>query len=257
MLQYLKENDGAKVDVLAAILGVSPVTIRRDIEHFISQGIVARLYGGAKLVGGVLNDEPLASAEVGLSDHARKLALQKQAIARYAASLIEDRDTLFINSSSTALLVLKYLEDKQVVVITNNGKALQLPEKPSVEIVLTGGELSKHKQSMVGEFATYILSKVTATKCFLGVSGISAEGGFTTSVLQETVVNQMMLKRCTGPRIVLADSSKVGREHNFLTGEISNISCLITDSGADPQQLDLLRDKGVDVVVVDPLDKLD
>ena len=97
---------------------------------------------------------------------------KKHIIAKYAADLIDDGDTIFINSSSTALLILQYLGNKRVYVVTNNGKALQSTIGSNVELVLTGGQVYERKQSLVGEFATYILSKITADKCFLGVSGI-------------------------------------------------------------------------------------
>ena len=111
------------------------------------------------------------------------LIIQKHILAKYAADLINDGDTIFINSSSTALLILEYLGNKRVYVVTNNGKALQSTIGPNIELVLTGGQVYERKQSLVGEFATYILSKITANKCFLGVSGISSDSGISTSVL--------------------------------------------------------------------------
>lgn len=251
ILQHLKENRSVKVDDLAEELSVSPITIRRDLQLFEEKGIVERFYGGANLIEGALGDDP------SLSDASHKYTLQKHAIAKHTADIIEDGDTIFMNSSSTALLVLKYLKDKHVVVITNNGKALQVPKDPKIELVLTGGEVYERKQSMVGEYATHILSKIAANKCIMGVSGVSAQAGITTSVLQETAVNQMMLKRCNGLTYVLADSSKVGVEHNFISGEISQVSCLITDSDADSMQLDILREKGIEIITVDPLDTIE
>ena len=79
------------------------------------------------------------------------------------------------------------------MVITNNGKILGMNLSPNVEIILTGGEVYGRKQSMVGDIATQIISKITATKCFIGVSGINANTGISTSVLQETTVNMKML----------------------------------------------------------------
>lgn len=245
ILESLKETGSVKVLSLAELFSVSPITIRRDLELFEENGIVTRFYGGANLINGALSDDPA------LSSSSLKHDLQKHAIAKKAASLIKDGDIVFINSSSTALLALQYLEGKHVVVITNNGKALQVDIPPQIELVLTGGEVYERKQSMVGEYATHILSKVTANKCLLGVSGISVGYGITTSVLQETTINQMMITRCHGETIVLADHSKVGKEHNFSSGTIDQISCLITDSNSDTKELESLHKNGVDVMVVD------
>ena len=249
ILKHLKENGSIKVTDLAEFLSVSPLTIRRDLDSFQEKGIVTRFYGGATLVDGALRDDP------SFSESSHQYDLQKHAIAKKAASLIEDGDTILINSSSTALLVLQYLEGKHVIIITNNGKALQVPKQPGIELVLTGGEVYERKQSMVGEYATHILAKISANKCLLGVSGISVASGITTSVLQETAINKMMLERCNGKTIIVADSSKIGRGHNFSSGTVNQVSCLITDSSANPKELDLLRENGIDVMVVDlPID---
>lgn len=244
ILQYLKENGTVKVDDLSKKLGVSPITIRRDLQLFEDNGIVEKFYGGATLVERALDDDPSFSAS------SEEYVSQKHAIAKRAADLVEDGDIIFINSSSTALLILEYLEDKQVTVVTNNGKALQISSSPNIDLVLTGGEVNRRKLCMVGDYATHLLSKISADKCFLGVSGVSAALGISTSVLQETTINSMMLKKCNGPTIILADSSKVGKNHNFLIGEINRISYLITDSNADPEELELIRTKGIEVLTV-------
>jgi DeoR/GlpR family transcriptional regulator of sugar metabolism len=250
ILKCLKEHNSVQVDDLAEEMKVSPTTIRRDLQIFEQQNIVARFHGGAKLLEGNLKEDPAPDT---LSP---KSILQKHAIAKYAASLIDDGDTIFINSSSTALLILKYLTNKRVIVITNNGKAINAEKDPRVEVVLTGGEIYERKQSMVGEFAIHTLTKITANKTFIGVGGISIRGGITTSVLQETPINDMMLKRCIGPCFVLAGSSKIGKQHNFLSGSLDKISTIITNKGADETEISLLRGKGIGIIEVDPLDEI-
>lgn len=244
ILQSLKEDRTVKIDDLSKKLGVSPITIRRDLQVFQDNGIVEKFHGGATLKEGTLNDDP------SFTDYSEKNVSRKHFIAQRAADLIDDGDTIFINSSSTALLILEYLGDKHVTVVTNNGKALQITSGPNVDLVLTGGEVNRRKLCMVGDYATHILSRISAKKCFLGVSGISADLGISTSVLQETTINSTMIKKCTGPIIVLADSSRVGKNHNFLIGEINRISYLITDSNSDPKQLELIKSKGINVITV-------
>lgn len=244
ILQELKDNRTVKIDELSKKLGVSPITIRRDLQLFQENGIVEKFYGGATLVEKALDDDP------SFSDSSEKYLTHKHAIAQCAAELIEDGDIVFINSSSTALLVLEYLGDKHVTVVTNNGKALQVSNSPNIDLVLTGGEVSRRKLCMVGDYATHLLSKISANKCILGVSGISANLGISTSVLQETTINSTMLKKCNGPTIILADNSKVGKNHNFLIGEINRISYLITDSNADEKEIELIKAKGIEVLTV-------
>lgn len=251
ILQCLKENKTVHVDEIAQKLNVSPTTIRRDLQIFEQKQLVERFHGGAQLLAGKLKED---TAEDALSP---RTVLQKHAIARYAASLIEHGDTIFMNSGSTTLLILRYLADKRVIVVTNNGNALGAEKGPRVELILTGGEVYERKQSLVGEFALSTLSKITANKTFIGVGGISVEGGITTSVLQETAINEMMLKRCSGPRFVVTTSDKIGREHNFLSGSIDKISTLITDQDADSAEISRLRSRGIEIVQLDPVTEIE
>ncbi|ACD52935.1 DeoR/GlpR transcriptional regulator [Clostridium botulinum] len=247
ILDYLKSNESINTNDLAEILEISPLTLRRDLQALDEQGLIVRYYGGAKLANDINNSENILKE----TDTDLLLNKKKNIIAKYAADLIKDGDTVFINSSSTALLMLKYLGNKRVYIVTNNGKALQVTIPPNVELVLTGGQVYERKQSLVGDFATYILSKITADKCFLGVSGITSDSGISTSVLQETLINHEMINRCNGPVYILADSSKVGRHHNFSSGDIEEISHLITDSDVDKNELNLLKEKNVDTIILD------
>lgn len=240
IIDKLKEYSSVKVDGLSKELSVSPITIRRDLQLLEDEGLVKRFHGGATIINSYNNyfntDESL---------------IIRNKLAQEAAKLVQENDTIFINSSSTAIQILKYLKSKRVTVITNNGNALNMNIDPSIQLILTGGAVYPEKNSMIGDFASHILSQVTADKCFLGVSSISADSGIGTSIFQETSINKMMLSRCKGNRIVIADSSKVGKEYNFLSADISMVSCLITDEGCDSSHENLLKEKGIEVIKVD------
>ncbi|AJA46915.1 transcriptional regulator, DeoR family [Clostridium pasteurianum DSM 525 = ATCC 6013] len=244
ILEYLRVHEELSNNDLSEKLKISPLTLRRDLQALDDEGLITRFYGGAKLIDAkdTLNHKR--------THNDINLQLKLNSIAKYAADLVQDGDTIFMNSSSTVLLMLKYLKNKRVNVVTNNGKALNENIDSNVELVLTGGQVYERKQSLVGDFATYILSKITADKCFLGVSGISYESGISTSVLQETLVNHEMIKRCGGPVYILADSSKVGRHHNFSSGDINEISDLITDSDIDKNEIENFQSKNVNVITI-------
>lgn len=243
ILKYLKENKFAKTEELATLLKTSNITIRRDFQNLEKEGVIRRKYGGAELIEGALSEDPYFN-------HSNiEIEKIKDSIAKKAAEFIEDGDSIFINSSSTAIKLLEYIEDKRVMVITNNGKILGMNLSPNVEIILTGGEVYGRKQSMVGDIATQIISKITATKCFIGVSGINANTGISTSVLQETTVNMKMLENCNGPTFVLSDNSKIGIHHNFSSGDISKVNYVITNEIEDDKsELEKLREKGVKII---------
>ena len=180
------------------------------------------------------------------------LSTRQMAIAQCAADLLENGDIVFINSSSTALMVYSCIQGKSLVIVTNNCNALALPNNPCVELILTGGEMIGNKQALVGELAMNPLTKITASKCILGTNGISAMAGISSNKIQETAVNRLMLKKCNGPKILVADGSKIGHEDNFAYAEINDITHLITDLTADDEELAKIRRAGVAVTIVDP-----
>lgn len=245
MLQHIRKNKSANISDLAEIFKVTPITIRRDLTYLEEKGYVKRFFGGVKsLLPPDIDEVPTS----GIND---PNSLIRMKIAMKATEMIKDGDTIFMNSSSTALLMMKYLKNKSVLIVTNNGRALFSKRDPQIELILTGGEVYGQKKSLVGEFALNVLYKITATKCILGVSGISVEGGITSNVIQETAINQLMLQRCSGEKIVLADGSKIGTNQNFFSGNISDITHLITDTTASKKELDLIQEQGIQVILSD------
>ncbi|MEG0266941.1 MAG: DeoR/GlpR family DNA-binding transcription regulator [Bacilli bacterium] len=231
------------VDVLARTFHVSHLTIRRDLQYWEEKGAIDRFYGGAKLVQNfVINDDLSHSNEA-----------YKHAIAKYAAQYVKEGDTLFINTSSTALLVLKYIKNKRVTIITNNGKAIFMEHDPLISICLTGGELRIPKESMVGDFALNNLNRVSANKAFLGCSGISAKSGMSTAILQEVAINELMITRCIGETFILADHTKIGNDHSFISGSISAFDYLISDTSANNEEVNAIEELGIQTVLLEPL----
>ena len=240
ILKIIEYRSKVTIKELADELKISPITIRRDFDYFEEKKQIERFHGGASI------------SKVSFSPNifSSNLTHNKHAIAKAAARFVEDGDTIFINTSSTALLLTEYITPKQVTIITNNGKAIFAEHKEGIFIVLSGGELRLPKESLVGDFALHNLSRVKATKCFLGCSGISRSGGFTTAVLQEVAINEMMLKNTTGLKFVLADNKKVGKTSSFISGTIENINYLITDIEAKQDEVDALREIGLKIIKV-------
>lgn len=251
LLHYLKENGSGDVSQISEFLGVSPITVRRDLDELANRSLVVRYFGGARYLQLDESDDEPAYLET-----TTQRLEQKRAIVQRAAELLEDGDIVFINSSSTALLIYPYIQAKSIMIVTNNGRSLLAQRASGVELILTGGEVYGNKQSLVGQFALDALARITATKCILGVSGISVQGGITSRIIQETAINQMMLNRCSGSKIVVADSSKIGVEHNFFSGKIEDIDRLITDTGVDTDILESIRNAGIIVDTVNPINDI-
>ena len=229
IIEIMKENPEVRVDDLAEKLGVSLITIRRDLQFLEEKQLLIRTYGGA----------------VASMDTEDEVQMYRRLIARYAAGLVDDGDALFINTSSSALRVMEYITSNNVTVITNNGKAINCERGPGVSVVLTGGELRHPKEAMVGDFALRNLQPIYAKKAFIGCSGISAEVGMTTGIFNEVSINELMIDHATEAVCLLADHTKIGKNSSFISCPIEKIKYLITDEKASEEALALIREKGV------------
>lgn len=233
ILTQISEQGDVEVAEMAQRLGVSLLTIRRDLQYLEDEHYLERYYGGAK------RGKNLAEEQV-----KNETDLRKEAIAKHAASLVEDGDTIFINTSSTALRMVKYIK-KNVTVITNNGNIINMPPQPNITVVLTGGELRYIKGAMVGDFALTSLSHITAKKSFIGCSGLSAEHGMTTEIMNEVKINEIMFEQVTGKAYILADYTKIGHHSSFTSRPTAKITDIITDSRAPKEELEKFKNRGV------------
>lgn len=229
------DDDNLDAEDLAAQLDISPVTLRRDLRVLQDEGLVLRSYGKVSAPG--RGDS--------LADSPTKQCCDR--IARKAAALVEDGDTIFINTSSTALRMVEYITAKNVTVITNNCRAIYCGHNPDLNIILTGGEVRFPKHAMVGDFTLRNLQQVYARKCFVGCSGISPEAGMTTMNANEATINLLMLTQVTGTAYILADHTKIGNNSSFTSAGTGEIHNLITDTLADENALAAFRALGINV----------
>ncbi len=240
IIEKLKTDGRVNVNDLSQDFDVSPITIRRDLDQLSESGLVERIHGGA-LIGSKMREEAL------FTEKGNRFTAEKASIGKLAASLINEGDTVYLNSGSTVLEVLKSLKGKHVRVITNNAATLSVARDPQVELFLSGGEYRVASCSLVGDIALNTLENIFSSCTVLGTNSISTEHGLTSSVQQETSVNRLMVEHCNGPVYVVADSSKLERVSNFFTIPLSKITALITDHNADPLVVSYFEKAGVSV----------
>lgn len=244
ILKLLQQNGKMPVEDIAERMNVTTTTIRRDLTQMERDGTVRRGFGNAEYI------HPDNMREIEPTNIQDDKELTRRRIAKRTAEFIDEGDVIFMNSSGTASLVLEYVNDKNITVLTNNARIIQRYYGQNIHILLVGGEVYGKKQSLIGQFALDTIGRVTATKCILGVSGISATGGLTSVILPETQINLLMIQQCQGSRIVVADGSKVGITQNFYSGSLRDITHLVTDASADRTSLDGIAQAGVTVIEV-------
>jgi DeoR family fructose operon transcriptional repressor len=174
---------------------------------------------------------------------------EKIAIGKVVPQFIQENDTVFINSGSTVLQAAMELKGFSLKIITNNPMLTLLDLGDKISLVLLGGEFRKESHSLVGETAINILSQIYATKCIIGVDGLSMRYGLTNSTFVEASLNRKMIEQTRGKVIVVADHTKIGRVGPFLISPIDNIDILITTKGFPEEYFEQLINKGIKIIV--------
>lgn len=244
ILKEIQNNKKVRVEDLSKNFQVSDLTIRRDLEELEKRGEIRRFFGGAEIINEIIPEAKYDEKKVSNSD-------EKMIIAEYTAKLVNDETSIFMNSGTTVVEVMKRLVNKKATIITNNALAGSIMEKSNGELLCTGGIYNINTKSYVGEYSANLIRETYAEMAILGVNGISAESGITTSIFQETVLFRLMLERCRGLKIVVADGSKIGRTRNYKSADIDMINILITTTKADMVELDKIRKSGVEVILAD------
>jgi DeoR/GlpR family transcriptional regulator of sugar metabolism len=238
--EVLRERGAVRVSTLSEALGVSEVTIRRDLEELERRGLLERTHGGA-ILSQRMGPEP------GYLEAVARSPEQKRRIGETAARLAEPGDTVFLNGGTTTLQVFRKLEG--VKVVTNHvGATLESAER-GIDLMLVGGEYRAPSNSCVGVLAVEMLRRVFATRAFIGVEGLSIRAGLTTPAAAEAEIARTMIEQTQGRVVVVADSSKAGTVADFQIAPLDRITTLVTDPGLDPGFRRELTDLGLEVVI--------
>ncbi len=242
--RLLQERGVVKVTDLSSLLGVSEITIRRDLDVLERNGDLERTHGGA-----VYNQRMRIEPRYAQKDAIHRE--EKEAIGRAAAKLVEAGDTLLINSGSTTKQVIRSLKMSNVRIITSNLGAVIEAQESEMELILIGGLLRSQSNSLVGSLATLSLQQVYGSKAFIGVDGLSVKYGLTTPILEEAEIAREMIRRTPGPVIVVADHSKLSVVSNFMSAPIDQVDMLVTDQGLSNELREELEKIGIKVIIAD------
>ncbi|SFV18057.1 DeoR/GlpR family DNA-binding transcription regulator [Pseudoduganella namucuonensis] len=249
LLKLLAEHGSASVAQLQEWLGASPATIRRDIAWLAACKLLTRSRGGAARLQGRRRDFALRSAT--FEHNIQNAAEQKRAIARHAAGMCVEGETIIINGGTTTFMMAEFLAQSRLRILTNSFlMAERMLVTSENEIIVPGGKVYREQNVILSPFENDVAQHHYASKMFMGVHGVSLLG------LMET--DPLLLqaeKRLIGQAedlIVLADSSKFTRKAGLILCGLNRVSCLITDTHASDSVVQLLEQSGVRVVTVAP-----
>ena len=246
IMELIKRDGLVTVEALSKRLNVSVITIRRDLSLLEEKGVLERTHGGAILTQQI-------EREFNYSEKDRINTEQKESIGRAAAALIEDGDTVFVNSGSTTYQVVRFLEGRRdICIITNNAAAVaDFGGEPGVELILTGGVYRHQSNCLIGDFAVRTVNQIVASKIIMGVDGLCLKTGLTSPVYQEAGITRAMMDRTQGPVICVADSSKLGKVTNFVTAPLSKVDILVTDWLFDEELREKLEALDIEIIIAE------
>src|SRR5262245_23999424 len=245
VLRLLETRDSVQVAELAETFSVSEVTVRSDLSTLARQGLVARIRGGVR----ALRDGP----EVGFDLRLRLEVEQKRAIARAAASMVDDGEAVALDASTTAYYLALELRSMRELVVVTNGLlvATALADAPGITVLVTGGVLRLSAMSLVGDLGTDVLRSTRINKGFLGARGLSLERGLMDLNPDEVRIKQEMADACEQVYGIL-DGTKWHRSALLAFVGTEDVAGIVTDSSAPVDQVEAWRATGVDVITVEP-----
>lgn len=246
ILEHLGLHGSATLRELATLTESSEVTTRRDLRSLESEGRLRRRHGGAVLHSGPSHEPPYAAK-------ARVAAAEKAAIAEAAAALVEPGDAIVIGpGTTTRAFARRLVERADLTVVTNSLLVTEaLMDVPAVEVHVTGGTLRASIHALIGPAAERSLAGLRTARAFISGNGVTAERGLTTPN-PLVASGDRALAAAAREVVVLADSTKIGEDTMCQTVTPDGMTHLIVDEGADADELDRLRELGVDVTVAAP-----
>ncbi|WP_245917620.1 DeoR/GlpR family DNA-binding transcription regulator [Aureitalea marina] len=243
ILTELNESGFVKVFQLCEKFDVSSVTIRKDLTFLEKKGLLFRTHGGA-------SKQSLYAFERNLLEKESLQVDQKKEIAEEALKYVRNNDNIIMASGTTVQYLARMLSDfsKLTVLTTSLYISIELCKHPLLNVIQVGGSVRKSSKSVVGPIAEQILSDYSCNTLFLGVDGIDAEYGLTTSNSMEAHLNKTMIN-CSEKVVVLTDSSKIGKRSFGKIAETEQVHVLITDAGIKKKHRQAFEDKGIEVIV--------
>ncbi|MTI94679.1 MAG: DeoR/GlpR transcriptional regulator [Firmicutes bacterium] len=244
ILDYLKEKETVEIGVLAEELGVSTMTIRRDLNQFAKQGLVSLTHGGAVLNYG-------ATIEANYAIKQGHMVEEKKRIGQAAAKLVAEGSAVFIDCGTTPQEVaVQLIHSSNITVLTNSLLAANtFAQSPKVKLIMVPGLFRAKSMGFLGPAAIEFISRMRFDYVFLGTEGVDCETGITVPDIDDGEMKRALVSRANKV-VVVADHTKIGQKFMMSVCPASQVSTLVTGKEASKDIIRSMEQAGVSVVTV-------
>ena len=244
LLTLLRNQPGLRVPEVASILEVSDGTVRNDFNALENEGVITRVHGGA-----ILREQSWLHS-FSFNTRYQEHAAEKMVIARQAAELVEEGDSILLDSSSTAYYFAQSIQERKRLRVITNGLdiARLLAKNPSNTVILIGGILNQDGSSVTGLFSEKIIHELYIQKAFVSSSGFSLTRGLTEVYIEEAQLKRKAIES-SQEVIALIDSSKIGKEDLTPFARIDQLSRVFTDAGISADWAQQIEKAGIALTI--------
>ncbi len=248
ILGLLEERRFVSFRDLAGRLSTSAATLRRDLDRLNAAGRLKRVRGGAQIAGD--DDDGYHLRGVPFHENIHRNRPAKEAIGLAAANLCQAEEAVIIDGGSTTLQMCPHLEHLKLQVLTNSLHIVSaLLQQPSTGVLIPGGVVFREQNIVLDPFSEISTRNFHAKRMFVGAAAVTRHGLMQTDII--LVQAERKLLNLTDQLVVLVDSSKFSTSAGHLMCEFDTVQTMITDSGIDEKSAAMVKDAGVDLIIVD------
>ncbi|MBR1558684.1 MAG: DeoR/GlpR transcriptional regulator [Clostridia bacterium] len=242
MEAFILRNGTASLYDLSRFFDISLNTVRRDVTDLIKRGRIRKVYGGVSSLRSV--DSLPYTTQLPLAERAEMHAEEKRAIGRLAASLVEDGSVIFLDSGTTVPYMLPHLAGKKVRIVTHSLNVMtEAAMYPDLKVLGFGGQLNHATYSLTGDVGVNYRS-IRLQTLFMAATALSVEWGASNNTYEEFLMKTELVNLHTNV-VVLADSSKFGKNATYCYCPFSRIRGIVTDRRPDGDFMEAIQDNGI------------
>ncbi|WP_070000127.1 DeoR/GlpR family DNA-binding transcription regulator [Cellulosilyticum sp. I15G10I2] len=243
ILEHLRGNGVVKIEELAKALSVTPMTIRRDLEKLEKQGLAFRSHGGAVLKNPLQKEQHYEEKKM-------NNYYKKQQIAKAAAQLVKDGDTILLDIGTTTYELALLLKTKKDLAVVTNDLKIALELYPTeLKVMLTGGQIQKETAGALGAVTENFISNISVDIAFIGISSINNNWMLCTPTFEKAALKNKMIA-CASKSVLLADESKFHKEAFVKICPLDKVDMLITSKGFTKEESSKLKKMAIEVIDV-------